>query len=140
VGACAKGNLVENMSRLEMNNFNSTNVELWKLNMDDIIVDRDIWVAIFGTNLVDMKYGEWVVLEREEISLIRLYLDDSVLLNDFEEKTIATICNKLGDLYHAKLLVNKLFLHKKMFSLGMGVDDYVVEHLNEFNTIMTYLI
>ena len=36
-------------SILEMENLNGTNFELWKLKMDDLVVDIDIWVAISKT-------------------------------------------------------------------------------------------
>lgn len=57
-----------------------------------------------------MKYEEWAVLERKERSLIRLCLVDLVLLNVFEESTLARLWKKLGDLFQAKSLVNKFFM------------------------------
>jgi hypothetical protein len=96
-------------SRLEMEKFNGTNFELWKLKMEDLLIDRDLWVAVSRTKPIGMKDEEWVVLERKERSLIRLCLADSVLLNVSEEKTATTLWKKLGDLYQAKSLVNKLF-------------------------------
>jgi hypothetical protein len=54
-----------------------------------------------------------------------------------KEKMQRTLWKKLGDLYQAKSLVNKNFLWKMLFSLRMGDGDYVAEHLNAFNTIVT---
>jgi hypothetical protein len=121
-----------------MEKFNGTNFELWKLKMEDLLIDRDLWVAVSGTKPIGMKDEEWVVLERKVRSLIRLCLVDLVLLNVSEEKTTTTLWKKLGDLYQAKSLVNKFFsMQKKLFSLRMGDGDSVVEHLNAFNTIVT---
>jgi len=58
-----------------------------------------------------MKDEEWVVLERKMRRLIKLCLDNSVLLNISKEKSI-TLWKKFGDLYQAKSLVNNIFLWK----------------------------
>jgi hypothetical protein len=124
-------------SKLEMENFNGTNFELWKLKMEDLLIDQDLWVTIRGTKPIGMIDEEWVVLERKARSLIRLYLGDLVLVNVYEEKIATSLWKKLGYLYHAKSLVNKKIMWKKLFSLRMGDCDSVVEHLNAFNTIVT---
>jgi hypothetical protein len=67
--------------------------------MEDLLVDRDLWVRVSGTKLVSMKDEEWVVLERKTISLIRLCLDDLVLFHFCEEKIVANLWKKLGDLF-----------------------------------------
>lgn len=86
-------------SRLKMDNFNGTNFDLWKLKLENFLVDRDLWVAVFGSKPIGMKYEEWEVLERKEISLIRLCLVDLVLLNISEEPTTSSLSKKMGYLY-----------------------------------------
>jgi len=34
--------------RIEMENFNGGNIELGKLKMEDMLVDKDLWMTIFG--------------------------------------------------------------------------------------------
>jgi hypothetical protein len=46
---------------------------------------------------------------------------------------------KLGNLYHSKSLVNKLFLRKKLYHLKMEDVDFVTQHLNAFNTLVSQL-
>ena len=53
-----------------MEKFNGTNFELWKLKMEDLLVDRDLCVAISGTKPTGMKDEEWVVLERRQEVLL----------------------------------------------------------------------
>jgi hypothetical protein len=69
-----------------MDNFNGTKFELWKLKMEDLLVDQYLWVAVSGTKPTDMVDKEWVVLDRKERSLIMLYLVNSILLNVSEKK------------------------------------------------------
>jgi len=77
--------------RLEMENFNGTNFESWKLKIDDLLIDQHLWVAIYGTKLVGMKDEECVVLERNARTFIKLYLVDSVLVNISGKKTPTTL-------------------------------------------------
>jgi hypothetical protein len=37
-------------SRLETKKFNDTNFELWKLKMEDILVDQDLWLEYLEQN------------------------------------------------------------------------------------------
>jgi hypothetical protein len=85
-----------------------------------------------------MKDEYSIVLEKAR-SLIMTCLVDSMLLNVFEEPTMASIWKKLVDLYQAKSLVNKLFLWNKLYALRMGDGDSVSKHLNAFNTIVNQL-
>ena len=36
-------------SRVEMDKFNGSNFELWKLKMEDMLVDRDLWDVVSST-------------------------------------------------------------------------------------------
>jgi len=63
-----------------------------------------------------------------------------MLLNVSKEKNTTNVWKMLGDLYYATSLVNKRFLWKKLFTLRMGDGDFIVEHMNVFNTIINQLI
>jgi len=65
-----------------------------------------------------------------------LCVSDSVLLNVSGEAMTKALWDKLGNLYHSKSLVNKLFLRKKLYNLRMKDGDWVREHLNAFNTMV----
>jgi hypothetical protein len=43
------------MSRLEMKKFTGTKFELWMLKMENLLIDEDLWVQVFGTKLAGMK-------------------------------------------------------------------------------------
>jgi hypothetical protein len=63
-----------------------------------------------------------------------------VLLNVSGESTAKELWDKLGNLYQSKSLVNKLFLQNKLYHLRMEDGDYVIEHLNAFNTLVSQLV
>jgi hypothetical protein len=127
-------------SRIEIEKFNGQNFELWKLKIEDLLVDREQWETVCpGTILTGMSREEWEKLERRERSMIRLCLADSVLLNVSGEDSTKKLWDKLGSLYQSKSLVNKLFLRKKLYLLRMSEGSSVTEHLNVFNTIISQL-
>lgn len=41
--------------RVDIEKFNGGNDELWKLKMEDLLVDGDLWVTVSGTKLASMK-------------------------------------------------------------------------------------
>jgi hypothetical protein len=63
-----------------------------------------------------------------------------VLLNVSGEYTTKELWDKLGNLCRSKSLVNKLFLRKKSYHLRMEYGDFVTEHLNAFNTLVSQLV
>ena len=152
-------------SRIKIENFNGKNFELWKLKMEDLLVDKEQWIVVdpgtqptstpststqatgtqttstqtTSTPVTGMSKEDWDKLDRRERSTIRLCLADSVLLNVSGESTAKELWDKLGNLYQSKSLVNKLFLRKKLYHLRMEDGDSVTEHLNAFNTLVSQL-
>jgi hypothetical protein len=152
-------------SRIEIEKFNGKNFELWKLKMEDLLVDKEQWIVVdpgtqptgtpststqatgtqptstqtTSTPVTGMSKEDWDKLDRRARSTIRLCLVDSVLLNVSGESTAKELWDKLGNLYQSKSLVNKLFLRKKLYHLRMEDGDSVTEHLNAFNTLVSQL-
>jgi hypothetical protein len=152
-------------SRIEIQNFNGKNFELWKLKMEDLLLDKEQWIDVdpgtqptgtpststqatgtqptstqtTSTPVTGMSKEDWYKLDRRARSTIRLCLEDSMLLNVSGESTAKEIWDKLGNLYQSKSLVNKLFLRKKLYHLRMEDGDSVTEHLNAFNTLVSQL-
>ena len=97
--------------KIEIEKFNGQSFELWKLNMEDLLVDKDQWIAVDpGTKPMAMSNEDWKKLDRKAKSTIRLCVSDSVLLNVSREATKNNFWEKLGTLYQSKSLVNNLFL------------------------------
>eukprot|EP00253_Pinus_taeda_P010847 PITA_10847 len=97
--------------KIEIEKFNGPSFELWKLKMEDLLVDKDQWIVVDP---------------------------DSILLNVSREATVKALWDKLGTLYQSKSLVNKLFLQKKPYNLRMKDGDSAIEHLN-VNTVVSQL-
>ena len=97
--------------KIEIQKFNGQSFELWKLKMEDLLLDKDQWIAVdLGTKPTGMSNEDWKKLDRKAKSTIRLCVSDSVLLNVSGEATAKKLWKKLRTLYQSKSLVNKLFL------------------------------
>jgi hypothetical protein len=128
-------------SKMEIEKFNGKSFKLWKLKMEDLLVDRDQWVMVYpGIAPTGTSADDWKNLDRKAKSTIRLCLSDSILLNVSEEATAKDLWEKLGKLYHSKSLVNNLFLRKKLYNVRMRDGDSVAENLNAFNIVVSQLV
>src|SRR5208282_4127775 len=113
---------MESSGKIEIEKFNGQSFELWKLKMEDLLVDKDQWIAVDpGTKPTGVTDEEWKKLDRKAKSIIRLCVSG--------EATTKALWDKLGTLYQSKSLVNKLFLRKKLYNLRMKDGDSVTEHL-----------
>ena len=125
-------------SKMEIEKFNGKRFELWKLKMEDLLVDKDQWITVDpGTAPTGILADDWKKLDRKAKSTIRLCLSNSILLNVLEEATTKYLWDKLGKLYQSKSLVNKIFPRKKLYNLRMRDGDSVAENLNAFNTVVS---
>jgi hypothetical protein len=164
-GYSSKERGMASSSRIEIEKFNGKKFELWKLKMEDLLVDKEQWIVVdlgtqptgtpststqatgtqptstqtTSTPVTGMSKEDWDKLDRRARSTIRLCLADSVLLNVSGESIAKELWDKLGNLYQSKSLVNKLFLRKKLYHLRMEDGDSVTEHLNAFNTLVSQL-
>jgi hypothetical protein len=128
-------------SKMEIKKFNGKIFELWKLNMEYLLVDKDQWITVDpGMTPRGTSADDWKKTNQKVKSTIRLCLSDSVLLNVSEEATAKYLWENLGKLYQSKSLVNKLFLRKKLYNLRMRDGGSVAEHLNAFNTVVSQLV
>ena len=113
--------------KIEIEKFNGQSFELWKLKMEDLLVDKDQWIAVDpGTKPTAMSDEDWKKLDRKAKSTIRLCVLDSVLLNVSVEDMAKTLWDKLGNLYQSNYLVNNFFLRKKLYNLRMKDGDSVI--------------
>ena len=58
-------------TRIEIEKFNGCNFELWKLKMEDLLVDQEQWITMDPKNaLTGMLKEEWDKVNRKERSMI----------------------------------------------------------------------
>jgi hypothetical protein len=92
-------------SKIEIEKFNGKIFELWKLNMEDMLVEKDQWIVVDpGIAPTRTLIKDWENLDRKVKSRIQFCLSDSLLLNVSGESTTKNLWNKLWDLYNYKSL------------------------------------
>ena len=75
-------------SNMEIKKFNGKSFVLWKLKMEDLLVDKDQWIVVDpGIAPTRTSADDWKNLDQKAKSTIQLCLSDSVLLNVSEEAT-----------------------------------------------------
>jgi hypothetical protein len=58
-------------SKMEIEKFNGKIFELWKLKMEDLLVDRDQWIAVDpGTAPIGTSIDNWKKMDRKAKSTI----------------------------------------------------------------------
>ena len=130
--------MIEDDGKMRVDRFNGKNFQLWKMQMEDYLYQKDLWKFLEGKkekNQGSMSNDEWDLLERKELGSIRLCLAPSVAFNITKVKTIEDLMKTLATLYEKPSASNKVFLMKRLFNMKMAEGGSVTDHLNEFNTI-----
>ena len=91
-----------------------------------------------GVKPDDIKQEEWNLLDRQALGVIRLTLAKNVA-NIVNKKTTASLMKALSDMYEKPSIANKVYFMLQLFNLKMGEGIFVIDHINEFKTIITQL-
>ena len=132
---------MENEGKLRVDRFNWQNFQLWKMQMEDFIYQKDLWKLLEGKakNQGSMSNDEWDLLHRKALGSIQLCLAPSVAFNITKAKTTEDLMDTLVTLYEKPFASNKVFLMNRLFNMKMAEGRSVTDHLNEFNTITSQL-
>ena len=83
-------------------------------------MDKDKWIVVDpGTKQTGVSDQEWKNFYEKATSTIRFCVSDSILLIVSGEVTTKAFWDKFRTLYQSNSVVNKLFLRKKLYNLGM---------------------
>ena len=124
-------------SRIEK--FDGTDFTYWKMQIEDYLYEKKLHLALLGLKLETMKDEDWNLLDRQVLGVIRLTLSRSVAHNVVKEKIVVDLMKALSSMYEKPSANNKVYLMRKLFNLRKEKSTFVVQHLNEFNTITNQL-
>jgi hypothetical protein len=127
--------------KFRVKKFNSQNYQLWKMQMQDYLYQKDLFLPLGRTTkkLAATKDEEWEILDRKALGTICLSLAMSVTFNISKEKTTKGLMDALAKLYEKPSASNKVFLMKRLFNMKMSEGGSVADHLNGFNTVTNQL-
>jgi hypothetical protein len=100
--------------KFRVEKFNGQNYQLWKMQMEDYLYQKDLFLPLGGITKksMTMKDEEWEVLDRKALGMIWLSLEASVAFNISKEKTMKELMDALDKLYEKPSVSNKVFLMK----------------------------
>jgi hypothetical protein len=132
---------MEEDGKFRVEKFNDQNYQLWKMQMEDYLYQKDIFLPLGGITKKPktMKDEEWEVHDRKALGMIRLSLEAFVDFNISKEKIMKELMDALAKLYEKPLASNKLFLMKRLFNMKMSEGGSVADHLNESTTVTNQL-
>ena len=109
--------------------------------MEDYLYQKDLYLPLSRkiNKPMSMTDTEWDILDRKALGTIQLCLAVSVAFNISKEMTTEGLMLTLAKLYEKPSASNKVFLMKRLFNMKMSEGGYVVDHLNEFNTVTSQL-
>ena len=77
--------------------------------------------------------------DRQALGLIRLTLSRNVAFNIIKEKTTSDLLKTLSNMYEKSSTMTKVYLLRRLFNLQMSEGGSIVDHINEFNMIVSQL-
>ncbi|KAK2976016.1 hypothetical protein RJ640_015693, partial [Escallonia rubra] len=119
--------------------FNGMNFQWWKMQVEDYLYQKDLYLPLVGEKPEAMNASEWAILDRKALATVRLSLTPQVAFNISKEKTTTAVMKALEKLYEKPSASNKVFLMKKLFNMRMSENGSVVDHLNDFNGVTNQL-
>ncbi|KAK2980130.1 hypothetical protein RJ640_019553 [Escallonia rubra] len=116
--------------------FNGMNFQWWKMQFEDYLCQKDLYLPLVGKKPEEMNANEWAILERKVLATVRLSLTPQVAFNISKDKIVAAMMQALKKLCEKPSVSNKIFLMKRLFNMRMSENSSVVDHLNDFNALV----
>ena len=86
-----------------------------------------------------MTTEQWKLKDRKALGMVRLTLSRNVAFNIIKEKTTLDLMKTLSTMYEKPSAMNKVYLMRRLFNLQMSEGGSIVDHINEFNMIVSQL-
>ena len=108
-------------NKFRVKKFNGQNFPLWKIQMEDYLYQKDLYLPLSGKTKKPMAMtdAEWNILDRKALGTVRLCLAASVAFNISNETTTEGLMQTLAKLYEKPSASNKVFLMKHLFNMKM---------------------
>ena len=127
-------------SKFEIEKFSGkNNFELWKLKMRVRLVQQGLQKALDGKRKrpVTMSNDDLEDFDAIALSTIRLCLADDFLFNIAAKKSVASLWNRLENMYMTKYLTNRIYFKRQLYGMKMKEGTKIADHLNVFNNIIS---
>uniref|UniRef100_A0A803LYH6 Retrovirus-related Pol polyprotein from transposon TNT 1-94 n=1 Tax=Chenopodium quinoa TaxID=63459 RepID=A0A803LYH6_CHEQI len=123
---------------LRIEKFDGKDFGFWKMQIEDYLYQKNLYLPLTSKPSV-MKEDEWKVLDGQALGVIRLTLAKSVAYNVKDVTTTIGVIKVLSNMYEKPSAMNKVFLMRSLFEIEMNDSGSALEHINEFNSIISQL-
>ena len=125
--------------KIGIEKFDGFDFGFWKIQIKDYMYQKDLYEPMLGVKSDTMTPEQWKLKDRQVLGLIRLMLSRNVAFNIIKEKTMLDLLKALSNMYEKSSAMNKVYLMQRLFDLQMFEGGFVVDHINEFNMIVSQL-
>src|SRR3954468_14600789 len=133
----ASNSMAVSSAKYEVPKFDGgTSFSLWKIRMKSSLTLQGLWKAVVEKFDEDSDEFKKTDLKERALSAIFMSVTDNVLREIADEESASGAWKKLESLYAGKSLTNRLYLKKKLYTLGKEEGSAVKGHLDAFNSII----
>ena len=116
----------------------SNNFGMWQCEVMDLLFREGSDIAL-SSKPKDMSDEDWKYVNRQACGTIRLCLAKDQKYFVMKETMASSLWKKLEDKYMTKSIENRLYLKKKLFRFQYKKGISMIEHLDNYNKILTDL-
>ena len=125
--------------KITIEKFNGKDFSWWKMQVEDLLVQKELDVVLSGERPESIKSDDWETLDKKAKAVIRLTLSKDVAFNILKEKTAKNIMDALSNMYEKPSAANKVFLIRDLVNTRMKEGSSVTVHINNMNSILSRL-
>ena len=126
-------------SKIGIEKFDGSDFSFWKMQIEYYLYQKDLHEPLLRVMPDTMNMEQWKLKDRKALGMIRLTLSRNVAFNIIKEKTTLDLMKALSNMYEKPSAMNKVYLMRSLFNLQMSEGGSVVDHINEFNMILSQL-
>ena len=80
--------------------FDGTNYQWWRMQIEDHLFEMQLHQPLVGTKPEAMSAEEWVLLDRQDLAIVRLCLTQSTPFNISKHTTVKGLMEALAGVYN----------------------------------------
>lgn len=132
---------MESSSSDTMIRLTSTNYNMWKPRMEDLLNLKDLGEPLEnkGVKPTAMTDDVWTRMNKKTVAQIRQWIDHSVFHHVSKETNAYKLWEKLQSMYQAKTARNKTLLMRRLVNHKLRSGTSTAEHMSQFQDLVNQL-
>ncbi|KAL8123060.1 hypothetical protein AgCh_011151 [Apium graveolens] len=125
--------------KVKIDKFDGKDDGFWKMKIEDYLYQKKLHEPLEEKKPTAMKDEDRKLLDRQALGVVRLTLAKNVAYNIVRETTTYDLIKALSNMYEKSSASNKVYLIRLLVATRLNEGDCVVDHVNEFNSILARL-